>query len=90
MAAKDLKLGDLLAKEQSKMLTSKARNMTKADVDAMINRKGKAKVSKKDKASLRKLAINRINSGQTLLTFSHHALESHEGTKQDPNTCSTF
>ncbi len=72
-------LGDLLNAEQKKMLTTKARKLTHNDLTKMQSDPTLGgKLSKKDHASVIKLALHRANHGQTVFTYSHMQFDTDE------------
>lgn len=81
-------LGSLLPKKQAKMLTKKVRRMTKEELEAQSHAHPKSDLSYKDLNGLRNVAIQRINSGDTIFTYSNHDFSKKD--PQDPSTCSTF
>lgn len=83
-------LGSLLPSHQAKLLTPKVKKMTKRQLESAINKHPHPSLSHKDIASLRKVAIERINGGQSAYTWSSHNFTAHEVDPQDPSTCSTF
>lgn len=83
-------LGSLLPTSQSKLLTAKAKKLTKQQLETALNKHPHKNLTSKDMASLRKLAINRINGGQSAFTWSGHNFTDHEVGHQDPSTCICF
>ena len=83
-------LGSLLPSSQAKLLTAKAKKLTKKQLEEAINKHPHKGLSHKDIASIRKVSIERINGGQSVLTWSSHNFKSDEVNPQDPSTCSTF
>lgn len=85
--AKEQTIGALLPASQAKLLTPKMRKMTKSQIEKAVNQHPNHTLDHKDVASLRKLAIERINNGQSVMTWSSHKLTAHEVNPQDPSTC---
>ena len=83
-------LGDLLPEKQASLLTEKVRNMTKEDIERESANHEKSDLSYHDLASLRSLAVARINGGMTIFTYSDHSFDKKSGKEQDPSTCSCF
>lgn len=83
-------LGSLLPASQAKLLTPKVKGMTKKQLEAAVNKHPHPDLNHKDMHSLRKLTINRINGGQSALTWSSHDFTDHKVDPQDPATCSCF
>jgi uncharacterized protein YaaW (UPF0174 family) len=83
-------LGSLLPASQAKLLTPVVRKMTKAQFERTVNAHPQHKLTAKDISGLRKLAITRINGGQSAYTWSSHNFKHHDESRQDPATCSTF
>ena len=76
MSDSRIPLSNLLNDEQRSMLTDNAANLTKEDLhNLQSNPSLDGRLSAEDHSSIRKLAIHRANSGQTLLTFSHMELD---------------
>ncbi len=83
-------LGDLLPKKQAELLTDHVRNMTREDLEEQSANHHKSSLSHHDVSSLRRLAIARINAGQTIYTFSKHSFDKKSNKEQDPSTCTCF
>lgn len=83
-------IGSLLPASQAKLLTPKMRKMTKSQLEAAVNKHPNHSLTHKDVASLRKLAIERVNNGQSIMTWTSHNLTAHEVNPQDPSTCFCF
>lgn len=80
-------IGSLLPASQAKLLTAKMRKMTKSQLEIAINKHPNPALTQSDIASLRKLAIERINNGQSIMTWTSHSLTAHKVNPQDPSTC---
>ncbi len=83
-------LGDLLPRKQAGLLTNKVRQMTKEDLEQESANHEKSDLSYHDIASLRRLAVERLNHGMTIFTYSNHSFDKKSGKEQDPSTCSCF
>ena len=83
-------LGDLLPPEQSSMLTERAKKMTKEELEQAINHHPDIGMYFEDMSSLRKLAITRVNIGETPFTWSEHNFSSADKDPQYPSTCDCF
>ena len=84
-------LGSLLPSGQAKLLTAAAKKLTKSQLETVLNQHPHKSVSHKDLASLRKVAVSRINGGQSAFTWSSHSFkEDKEVGQQDPSTCICF
>ena len=69
-------IGHLLDDDQRSLLTKNASTLSKEEIQAMQSDPSLGgKLNKDDRASLRKLAMHRAKSGQTVLTFSHMSLD---------------
>jgi hypothetical protein len=78
-------LGKLLPKSQAKLLTQKAKNLTKAQLEKEMKAHPRSNLSFHDMEGLKAVAIKRMNGGQTVFTFKSHNFK-HD--PQDPSTCS--
>ena len=83
-------LGSLLPSSQAKLLTPKAKALTKQKLEAVLNKHPHRDLTHKDIAGLRKVAISRINGGQSAFTWTTHSFTDHEVKHQDPSTCICF
>lgn len=82
-------LGSLLPEKQANLLTKKVKAFTKEDLEKEINMHPKSDLSHKDLDGLKKLAVMRINAGDTMYTWDKH--DFHEGDEeQEPSTCICF
>jgi hypothetical protein len=83
-------LGSLLPSSQAKLLTASTKKLTKQKLETALNKHPHKDLSHKDMSGLRKLAISRINEGQSAFTWSGHNFTDHEVSQQDPSTCICF
>lgn len=83
-------LGELLPKKQAALLTDSVKAMTKKDIEKESANHTRSNLSYFDVASLKNLAITRINAGQTIYTYSNHTFDKQSEKEQDPSTCSCF
>lgn len=83
-------LGELLPKKQVSLLTDSVKGMTKNDIERESANHKRSNLSYHDVASLRNLALARINAGQTIFTYSSHTFDRQSEKEQDPSTCSCF
>jgi hypothetical protein len=83
-------LGELLPKKQADMLTNRVKKMTKADIEEQAALHKRSDLSYYDITSLKHLAVHRINSGDTIYTYSSQSFIKKGNGKQDPSTCSCF
>ncbi len=81
-------LGELLPTEHASLLTDTAKNLTKDGLETAVNTHPNSSMTEEDMGSIRKVAITRINGGQTPFTYTSHNFTADEGDPQDPNTCS--
>jgi hypothetical protein len=78
-------IGELLPKEQANLLTPKVKGMTKAQLEKELKTHPRSDLSFKDYERLMAVVTKRVNSGQTVLTYSSHNFKHNP---QDPSTCS--
>ncbi len=78
-------LGELLPKNQARLLTDKAKKFTKAQLEKEFKAHPRSSLSFHDIEGLMAVAIKRINSGDTVFTWTSHSFKHNP---QDPSTCS--
>ena len=83
-------LGDKLSDSQKKLINSTVQKLTQKDLENAINNVGDADLTVKELASLRKLALIRVNGGETPYTWSQHNFTTDDVSDQDPSTCSCW
>lgn len=83
-------LGDLLPKHQAALISQAVADLSQEDLEASINNAADSHLTVKELASLRKLALTRVNAGETPYTWSKHNFSTDDVSDQDPSTCSCW
>ena len=83
-------LGELLPKSQHSLISSTVASLTKDELENAINDVAGSDLTVKELASLRRLALARVNAGETPYTWSTHNFNTDDVGDQDPNTCSCW
>jgi len=83
-------IGSTLPKKQADMLSDKVKNMTKEELERQALIHPKSNLSYQDIKGLRNVMLERINDGDTVLTYDNHSFHIGHKDPQDPSTCSCF